>query len=115
MRVGVFAKTFEGDHPATVLAASRDAGFGTVQYNMACSGLGSLPEAISEDAAREVREASAGTGIGIAAISATYNMTDPDPERLAAGRRALRGPQAKFLTVHHAEHVARSRQVGAGS
>ena len=89
MRVGVFAKTFEGDHPATVLAASRDAGFSTVQYNMACSGLGSLPEAISEDAAREVREASAGTGIGIAAISATYNMTDPDPERLAAGRRAF--------------------------
>ena len=31
----------------------------------------------------------AGTGIGIAAISATYNMTDPDPERLAAGRRAF--------------------------
>ena len=89
MRVGVFAKTFDGDHPATVLAASRDAGFSTVQYNMACSGLGSLPEAISEDAAREVREASAGTGIGIAAISATYNMTDPDPERLAAGRRAF--------------------------
>ena len=75
MRVGVFAKTFEGDHPATVLAASRDAGFSTVQYNMACSGLESLPEAISEDAAREVREASAGTGIGIAAISATYNLS----------------------------------------
>ena len=89
MQVGVFAKSFEGDHPATVLAASRDAGFSTVQYNMACSGLGSLPEAISEDAAREVQEASAGTGIGIAAISATYNMTDPDPERLAAGRRAF--------------------------
>ena len=89
MQVGVFAKSFEGEHPATVLAASRDAGFSTVQYNMACSGLGSLPEAISEDAAREVQEASAGTGIGIAAISATYNMADPDPERLAAGRRAF--------------------------
>ena len=43
MQVGVFAKTFEGNHPATVLAAIRDAGFSTVQYNMACSGLGSLP------------------------------------------------------------------------
>ena len=89
MQIGVFAKTFDGDDPATVLAASRDAGFSAVQYNMACSGLGSLPETISEDAAREVREASASTGIDIAAISATYNMTDPDPERLAAGRRAF--------------------------
>ena len=89
MQVGVFARSFDGDHPATVLAASRDAGFSTVQYNMACSGLGSLPEIISENAAQEVREASAGTGIGIAAISATYNMTDPDPKRLAAGRRAF--------------------------
>ena len=89
MQIGVFAKSFEGDRPATVLAASRDAGFSTVQYNMACSGLGSLPGTISEDTAREVREASAGTGIGIAAISATYNMTDPDPERLVAGRRAF--------------------------
>jgi len=89
MQVGVFAKSFDGDHPATVLAASRDASFSTVQYNMACSGLGALPVTISEDAAREVREASAGTGVGIAAISATYNMTDSDPERLAAGRRAF--------------------------
>ena len=89
MRVGVFAKSFDGDHPATVLAASRDAGFSTVQYNMACSGLGSLPAIISQHAAREVQEASAKTGIGIAAISATYNMTDPNPERLAAGRRAF--------------------------
>ena len=40
-----------------------------------------------------MREASAGTGIGIAAISATYNMTDPDPERLAAGQRA-------FITIY---------------
>ena len=104
MQIGVFAKSFEGDRPATVLAASRDAGFSTVQYNMACSGLGSLPGTISEDTAREVREASAGTGIGIAAISATYNITDPDPERLAAGRRAFCGPQAKFSALHHAEH-----------
>jgi len=89
MQVGVFAKTFDGDRPATVLAASRDAGFSTVQYNMACSGLGPLPGTISEEAAHEVREASAATGIGIAALSATYNMTDPDAERLAAGRRAF--------------------------
>ena len=89
MRIGVFARTFDGGDPAAVLAASRDAGFGMVQYNMACSGLGSLPETIPDDAVRRVRDAAAATGVGIAAVSATYNMTDPDPARLAAGRRAF--------------------------
>ena len=32
MRIGVFARTFDGGDPAAVLAASRDAGFGMVQY-----------------------------------------------------------------------------------
>ena len=36
MRLGVFAKTFDGEDPAIVLAACRNAGFETVQYNMSC-------------------------------------------------------------------------------
>ena len=89
MKLGVFAKSFAGDDPLTVLSASRAAGFEAVQYNMSCSGIGSLPEAIPDDAVQEIRHAARATGVGIAAISATYNMTDPDPERLASGRRAF--------------------------
>ena len=88
MKLGVFAKTFEGADPLTVLSASRAAGFEAVQYNMSCSGIGSLPEAVPDDIARKVRDAALETGTSIAAISATYNMTDPNPDRLAAGRRA---------------------------
>ena len=89
MKLGVFAKSFAGDDPLTVLSASRAAGFEAVQYNLSCSGIGSLPEAIPDDAVQEIRHAARATGVGIAAISATYNMTDPDPERLASGRRAF--------------------------
>ena len=89
MKVGIFAKTFPGDSPAGVLAACRAAGFAAVQYNMACSGLGSLPEVIPADTARQVAGAAAQTGLQVAAISATYNMTDPDPDQRQAGRRAF--------------------------
>ncbi len=89
MKTGVFAKTFPGTDPTAVLGACRAAGFQSVQYNMACSGSGPLPEAISADAANAVAAAAQATGIEIAAISATYNMTDPDPVRRAAGRRAF--------------------------
>lgn len=90
MRLGVFAKTFDGEDPAIVLAACRNAGFETVQYNMSCSGIGSLPERFPEGTAKQVHDAAQRIGIGIAAVSATYNMTDPDRDRLLAGRRAFR-------------------------
>ena len=90
MQVGVFARTFAGESPATVMTASRKAGFSAVQYNMACSGLGALPPHVPEQAALEARDAAASSSLQIAAISATYNMTDPDPDRRAGGRDAFR-------------------------
>lgn len=89
MKVGVFAKTFAGHDPDTVLAACRNAGFTSTQYNMACSGLDPLPEMIPIDTARQVAGAAARADIHIAAISATYNMTDPDPDRRQTGRQAF--------------------------
>jgi sugar phosphate isomerase/epimerase len=90
MRIGIFAKSFAGDDPMTVLRVAAAAGYSAVQYNMACSGIGALPEAISPKVAAAVRAASRATGVEISAVSATYNMTDPDPVRRAAGRRAFR-------------------------
>jgi sugar phosphate isomerase/epimerase len=89
MKVGVFAKTFPGDDPDTVLAACRNAGFISTQYNMACSGLDPLPEMIPIDTARQVAGAAVRAEIHMAAISATYNMTDPDPDQRQTGRRAF--------------------------
>jgi sugar phosphate isomerase/epimerase len=89
MQPGIFAKTFAGSDPDTVLHAARNAGYCAVQYNMACSGLGPLPLAVSASAAQAVREASIQHGISIAAVSATYNMIHPDMVARKAGRQAF--------------------------
>lgn len=106
MRLGIFAKTFAGGDPLTVLQAARAAGYATVQYNLACSGLLPLPEFVSDEIAIAVRAASVETGVTIAAVSATYNMIHPDPEvrqrghlGLCAIARAAHGMGTRLLTL----------------
>ena len=89
MKLGIFAKTFAGETPQAVLQAASGAGFGAVQYNMACSGIGSLPQVLPSAFAAEVRAAAQATGVEIAAVSATYNMIHPDMTRRLAGRASF--------------------------
>ena len=89
MKIGIFAKTFVGITPAKVMAASAEAGFATVQYNMACSGLSSLPEEISDEVVLAVAAASKQTGVSVSAISATYNMAHPSGAVRKAGRKSF--------------------------
>jgi sugar phosphate isomerase/epimerase len=89
IKIGVFAKTFAGTTPMGVLRAARQAGYEAVQYNMACSGLSSLPLAVDRAAADAVRKASRATGVDIAAVSATYNMIHPVVAEREKGRRAF--------------------------
>jgi sugar phosphate isomerase/epimerase len=89
MRLGIFAKTFDGETPAQVLQAARDAGYRAVQYNMACSGLGPLPLAVTDADADAVAAAAHQTGVEIAAVSATYNMTHPETDKRLQGRRSF--------------------------
>ena len=89
MKLGIFAKTFEGTEPATVLNAVAAAGFTCAQYNMACSGLAPMPETITEAQARAVGEAALSSGVEIVAVSGTFNMIHPDPAVREAGLRRL--------------------------
>ena len=89
MRLGIFAKTFAGTDPLTVLTAARDAGFEAVQYNMACSGLAAMPDQIGPEVIEAIRQASAKTGVAIAAVSGTYNMIHPDAALRDTGMRRL--------------------------
>ncbi|NKK96736.1 TIM barrel protein [Rhizobium leguminosarum bv. viciae] len=89
MKLGIFAKTFEGTDPATVLNSVASAGFNCAQYNMACSGLAPMPEIITEAQARSVAEAARESGVEIAAVSGTFNMIHPDPAVREAGLRRL--------------------------
>ncbi|MGO7161279.1 sugar phosphate isomerase/epimerase family protein [Rhizobium johnstonii] len=89
MKLGIFAKTFEGTEPATVLNSVAGAGFNCAQYNMACSGLAPMPEIITEAQARAVGEAARSSGVEIVAVSGTFNMIHPDPAVREAGLRRL--------------------------
>lgn len=89
MRLGIFAKTFAGNAPMPVLAAARDAGYAAVQYNMACSGLAAMPDKIDPQTTVAIAQATAQTGVRIAAVSGTYNMIHPDPAVRQAGMRRL--------------------------
>ncbi len=123
MRIGIFAKTFAGPGPQTVLAAAAAAGYGAVQYNMACSGLPSMPDSVPDGIAAAIRDAAERTGVAVIAVSATYNMIHPDPavrtrghaslERIAAVARDVGAPLLTLCTgtrdpadqwAHHADN-----------
>lgn len=89
MQVGVFAKTFPGSEPTGVLAAVRDAGFAVTQFNLACAGLPSMPDAVPGDAIRSIAAASDATGVTLVALSGTYNMAHPDKAVRDDGLRRL--------------------------
>ncbi len=67
------------------------AGYGATQFNMACIGLPSMPDAIPPEAAASVAVAARETGIAIVAVSGTYNMIHPDPGGARDRSRAPRG------------------------
>ncbi|MET3927387.1 sugar phosphate isomerase/epimerase [Devosia sp. 2618] len=89
MRLGIFAKTFLGTDPTVVLAQAKAAGFASVQYNMACSGLPSMPDAISDAVVHSIADAATSQNLAIAAVSGTYNMIHPDNAVREAGLRRL--------------------------
>jgi sugar phosphate isomerase/epimerase len=90
MQLGIFAKTFAGSAPAVVMAAAARSGYRAVQYNMACSGLPSMPDAIPPGVAEAVATAAKQANMDVVAVSGTYNMIHPDPSVRSAGLRRLR-------------------------
>lgn len=89
MRIGIFAKTFAGTDPATVLQAAAAAGFDGVQYNMACSGMEPMPDHIAPADAQAVRMACDASATALYAVSGTYNMIHPDPAIRQQGHHRL--------------------------
>jgi sugar phosphate isomerase/epimerase len=87
--IGIFAKTFSRPTLEENLDAVRSHRLGVVQYNLACTGLPSLPERIEPALARQVGAAAASRRITIAAVSGTFNMIDPVRERRDIGMRRL--------------------------
>lgn len=89
MQLGIFAKTFSGNVPLTVLAAVKAAGYDVTQFNMVCAGLPAMPDEVPADTLAAIRAAVAETGVAITALSGTYNMIHPDKAVREAGLRRL--------------------------
>ena len=90
MRIGIFAKTFPQTGAEAVLGAVCAAGYGCAQFNMACLGLPSMPDAIEASDAASVASAARRTGVAVAAVSGTYNMIHPDPKQRDKGLARLK-------------------------
>lgn len=88
-QIGIFARTFSRPTVLEVFQAAKSQGFQTLQYNMSCSGLEPMPEAISPAIIAEVKAAREATGLTISGLSATYNMLHADPNVRAAGQRRI--------------------------
>jgi sugar phosphate isomerase/epimerase len=90
MQLGIFARTF----PRPTLEETFDAVVAhklhSVQFNMACVGLPSLPDQIENDVIDRISKEAASRKISIAAVSGTYNMIHPDPIHRHAGLQRLR-------------------------
>ncbi|MBB3660258.1 sugar phosphate isomerase/epimerase [Rhizobium sp. BK650] len=89
MQLGIFAKTFPGTDPRQVLSAVRDCGFATTQFNLACVGLPSMPDAVAPETITAIRTASEETGVSLVALSGTYNMAHPDRSVRERGLKQL--------------------------
>jgi sugar phosphate isomerase/epimerase len=89
MDLGIFARTFNRPSLTETLDAVRDSRLRTMQFNMALTGGPSLPEAIPDELAGEIRRATADRGLRMAAVSGTYNMAHPDAGVRADGGRRL--------------------------
>ncbi|MEL7531537.1 MAG: sugar phosphate isomerase/epimerase [Bacteroidota bacterium] len=87
--LGIFARTFARPTVLEVFQAAQDKGFETLQYNMICSGLVPMPDAISETDVAALIAAREATGLTLSGLSATYNMLHADPNERAAGVRRL--------------------------
>ena len=75
--------------PQATLDAVQSHGLSCVQWNMACAGLPTLPDAIDPSLCDRVADAMAARGLTMAAVSGTYNMIHPEAERRRDGLRRL--------------------------
>jgi sugar phosphate isomerase/epimerase len=79
MQIGIMAKHFERPTLGEMLDAVVSHGLYSIQFNLECAGLPSMPDQIDPDVATAIGREVADRGITMAATSGTFNMIHPDP------------------------------------
>jgi sugar phosphate isomerase/epimerase len=81
MEIGIFERVFVRPTLEARLDAVRDAELSTVQFDFVSAGLAHMPDQIQPEDARRIRDALAARDIGMAAVSGTFNIIDPQHQR----------------------------------
>ncbi|NJL74934.1 MAG: sugar phosphate isomerase/epimerase [Saprospiraceae bacterium] len=102
MQLGIFAKTYHRLHLSEILDAVCDDGFKSVQFNMACVGLKSMPDSIPNGLPQQIALELRTRNLKMAAISGTFNMIHPDQTLKQAGLDSL------ALLIQHARLMGTS-------
>ena len=89
MEAGIFAKTFVRPDVNEVLKVARGLGYTTVQFNMACAGLPSMPDEADRSVFETIKAAAKENKLSIAALSGTFNMIHPDVKVREKGLRSI--------------------------
>ncbi|MBV8415492.1 MAG: sugar phosphate isomerase/epimerase, partial [Verrucomicrobia bacterium] len=89
IQIGIFAKHLSRSTPEELFDAIAAHGFNCAQFNAACLGMPSLPDAIDQALWRRTDRAARSAGIKVVALSATFNLLDENSSRLADNFRRL--------------------------
>jgi sugar phosphate isomerase/epimerase len=89
MRIGIFAKIFVGESLNAILDQVAQNDFETVQFNMACAGLNSLPDEYPNDVLLSIKNSLSQHNLSVTALSGTFNMAHPIVEEREDGLKRL--------------------------
>ena len=78
MRIGIMARTFSGRTVDEMLDYVTSHDIESVQFNLSCAGVDTLPETIDDVMCRQIHSAFKQRQLEMVAISGTYNVIDPD-------------------------------------
>jgi sugar phosphate isomerase/epimerase len=79
MKIGIFAKTFSRPTIEELFQAIAGYQLNSVQFNLSCAGLETLPENVSSELVQRIAGAAERATVILAALSGTFNMAHPDP------------------------------------
>ena len=88
--IGIFSKIFPRPQLSAVLESVAAYGLRHTQFNLSCAGLESLPDEVETNVQAAIRAEFRRHELCMAALSGTFNMIHPDPQKRAADLRRLR-------------------------
>jgi sugar phosphate isomerase/epimerase len=90
MQIGIMAKTFVRPALEETLGAVAAHGIHCVQFSLTCAGVPDMPDHIAPGLCDRIRKAMNTHKIAMSAVSGTFNMADPDPQKRRRGLQRLR-------------------------